>query len=259
MSTENLPELSPRLATYLHNYQFEPILLGRSSAAVYRLIHPQQATLFLKLGAAGTLVAEARRLGWLAGRLPVPEVHHFIQTPTHDYLLLSAIPGVEASDPSQAADLPAMIRGLAAGLRLLHALPIDDCPFDETFPSKLARVHQRVAAGLINTDDFDEERQGKDVEELLAELLAKAPAQEDLVFTHGDYCLPNILLQGDQLCGFIDLGRAGVGDRYQDLALAARSLAYNFGAEWVPHLFAAYEIEPDEAKIHFYQLLDEFF
>ncbi len=259
MSTHLLPELPARLAPSLLGYHIEPILLGRSGAAVYRLVAPRRATRFLKLGPAETLVAEAERLHWLAGRLPVPEVHQFIQTATHDYLLLAAIPGVDASNRSHAADLPAMIRGLAAGLRLLHALPIDDCPFDETLPSKLARARQRAAAGLINLADFDKERQEKSAAELLADVIANAPAQEDLVFTHGDYCLPNILLHGDQLCGFIDLGRAGVGDRYQDLALAARSLAYNFGAEWVPHFFAAYDIEPDETKIHFYKLLDEFF
>lgn len=86
------------------------------------------------------------------------------------------------------------------------------------------------------------------------------PATEDLVFTHGDYCLPNVVINGDAVSGFIDLGLAGVADRYQDLALGARSLTYNFGLEWVPLFFETYGIvQPAQARIDFYKLLDEFF
>ncbi|HLX56069.1 MAG TPA: phosphotransferase, partial [Ktedonobacteraceae bacterium] len=59
---------------------------------------------------------------------------------------------------------------------------------------------------------------------------------------------------------FIDWGRAGIADRYQDLALAARSLAYNFGPGWESLLWEAYGLQTvDAAKIAFYRLLDEFF
>ncbi len=63
-----------------------------------------------------------------------------------------------------------------------------------------------------------------------------------------------------QLSGFIDLGRVGIADRYQDLELAVRSLPLNFGPSWEPLLWEAYGLkEVDVAKIEFYQLLDEFF
>lgn len=54
--------------------------------------------------------------------------------------------------------------------------------------------------------------------------------------------------------------RAGISDRYQDLAIAARSLANKFDAKWVPLLFKDYGIENiDYSKLEFYKLLDEFF
>jgi len=83
---------------------------------------------------------------------------------------------------------------------------------------------------------------------------------EDLVFTHGDYCLPNILLdrQLSQVSGLLDWGRAGIADRYNDLALAARSLARNFGDQWVPLLFTEYGLaSPDRVKLQFSRALDE--
>lgn len=114
-----------------------------------------------------------------------------------------------------------------------------------------------MAAGLVDESDFDTVRSAAD---LYQELLATRPDQEDQVFTHGDYCLPNVLVGNGRVTGFIDLGRAGVADRYQDPALCTRSLTYNFGPGWDARFLAHYGLpQPDEAKLTFYRLLDEFF
>ena len=46
---------------------------------------------------------------------------------------------------------------------------------------------------------------------------------------HGDYCLPNILLDNWKFSGFIDLGAAGVGDRHIDLLWGIWTLRFNLG------------------------------
>jgi aminoglycoside phosphotransferase len=127
---------------------------------------------------------------------------------------------------------------------------------------KLATALRALNAGEVRTELFDEEHRGADPADLYATLLSMRPDDEDLVVTHGDYCTPNVLVDEEtlQLTGFVDLGRAGVADRHQDLALAARSIVYNFGDEWVQPFFEAYgEPSPDEAKMAFYKLLDEFY
>lgn len=83
--------------------------------------------------------------------------------------------------------------------------------------------------------------------------------EEDLVFTHGDYSLPNIIINGGSISGFIDLGNSGVADRYYDLAVAEKSIIRNFGKEYVELFFAHYDIEDiDYKKIRFYQLVEKF-
>ena len=229
---------------------------GCSGAAVYRLTRPNGSQLYLKCGADEPdrrLADECAKLLWLAGKLPVPQVYYFNQSGGISYLLMSAIPGQDTSDRAYEQDVPAMVR------RLVHSVPINGCPFNERLAVKLARASRRTAAGLVDTAEFGEQFHGKSAGEWLAELESGHAGEEDLVFTHGDYCLPNVLLQAGQLSGFIDLGSAGVADRYQDLALGARSLARNFGAEWIPLFFAAYGIEAEPHKVIYYQLLDEFF
>lgn len=67
--------------------------------------------------------------------------------------------------------------------------------------------------------------------ELLAWLKENKPAEE-LVFSHGDCCLPNIFVREERIEGFLDLGRSGVADRYQDIALCYRSLKSNFAGRY---------------------------
>lgn len=146
---------------------------------------------------------------------------------------------------------------LALGLKTLHSLSIESCPFNQKLDVKIEEAKRRVENGLVDEEDFDELRKGLKARELFGELISKKPINEDLVFTHGDYCLPNIIIDKGKVSGFIDLGRAGVSDRYQDLALAIRSITYNFGKEYIP--FFLKDKELDESKIFYYQLMDEFF
>jgi len=176
-------------------------------------------------------------------------------------LLLSEIAGVMAYDERFTQDIPAVVCLLAEGLRRIHQIDITNCPFDQRLAHKIALAQQRTQAGLVDEADFDGKRRGESADELLRVLIESQPQEEDVVFTHGDYCLPNILIDPAQmhLNGFIDWGRAGVADRYHDLALAARSLTYNFGPGWEPLLWEKYGLPYlDHAKIEFYQLLDEF-
>jgi aminoglycoside phosphotransferase len=119
----------------------------------------------------------------------------------------------------------------------------------------------RVQHNRVDESDFDEIRAGRTANDLLAEVMERIPQYEDRVFTHGDYCLPNIIVTQDgHLSGFIDVGRAGTGDRYRDIALACRSIAYNWGREWIPVFAEAYGLTGiDQKKLAFYQLVDEFF
>ncbi|WP_246629228.1 APH(3') family aminoglycoside O-phosphotransferase [Mesobacillus maritimus] len=149
---------------------------------------------------------------------------------------------------------------LGSELKTLHNVNIENCPFNQRLEVKLKEAKRRVENGLVDEDDFDENRKGLKAQELYKVLISSQPKNEDLVFTHGDFCLPNIIIHKEQISGFIDLGRAGVADRYQDLALAIRSITSNFGREHVPFFLKGYGLKDiDETKVVYYQLLDEFF
>lgn len=262
----SLHDLPVDLAMMLAGGQWHLMTIGSSGEPVYQITLPSSEVLYLKTAKApfaGFLELEHERLLWLRGKLPVPEVRYFLGVaPAHDiYLLTSAVPGLMTHELALRNDIATLVRSLADALRQVHNVPIDECPFDMRLDFRLKGATYRTEMGLVDEDDFDEVRRGRTASELLAELLALRPKDEDLAFTHGDFSLPNILFTPDlRQVGFVDWARGGIADRYQDIALACRSLAYNIGPEWIPLLLDAYGFGTgDAAKLHYYQLLDEFF
>ncbi len=254
--------LPPDLTALVAESTWEPITRGESGAQVYRL-RAGPVTRYLKVELYRPHTdpqAEAARVRWLQGRLPVPALLYAAADERHTYLLMAALPGADATAARWRADPARLVALLAASLQIIHRQPITGCPFDLRLDAELARAAANVAAGTVDADDFDDERVGRSPASLLAELHATRPRAEDLVLIHGDYCLPNVVIADWALSGFIDLGRCGVADRYHDLAQAARSIARNLGSAWVAPFFTAYGIgQPDAAKLRYYQLLDEFF
>ena len=264
--------LPPPLAADLGKHSRAEITTGESGSRVTRFERSGGSAVFLKSRAFGAapggrpLFDEAERLSWMhAVGLPVPAVLQYHEWKGSEYLLLTAVPGVDASVSRPPDQHDAIVAALAAGLRMLHATNISACPFDQSRRVRVAAAEAHVRAGLVRDDDFDAARQGRTAVELYSELVTRSPASEDRTFTHGDYCLPNVVLTDDgargfKVSGFVDCANAGIADRYQDLALCARSVADNLGQEWVQPLFARYGLDHvDEDKLAYYQLLDEFF
>src|SRR5216684_3320597 len=68
------------------------------------------------------------------------------------------------------------------------------------------------------------------------------------VLIHGDYCLPNVLVEDGRLSALIDLGLAGLGDPQVDLAAGVWTLQYNFGPGHASEFLDAYGWPPMSDK-----------
>ncbi len=263
--------LGPDLITAalgLPGADFTPIDLGHSEAEVWRLRWNDGGQAYLKaqsLAEQHSLSIDRDVQTWLTGRYPVPEVLAYQVYEGWEYLLMRALPGQPACEENFRPDAKIWIKLLAEGLKQLHALPIQTCPFDRRLKRQLTEARLRLDQNLVEVDDFEDEYLGMDPEVLYQQLLAQQPADEDLVFCHGDACLPNYLLErvrSEQyhLSGLIDLGRAGIADRWQDLALLVRSLGENgYGPELQAYALECYGIQDQPERREYYVLLDEFF
>ncbi len=236
--------------------------IGESRADVWRVTPVGAASQFIKAEQVmtwGELPGEVQRLRWMATQdLPAPRVLDTTTQADHNWLLMTAVAGRDLASSAHLTSQQ-IVTLAAQALRTLHAVEIDNCPFDHCLEQKIKRAREHLLAGLIDEEDFDDARLGQSAEAVFQQMLAARPTHEDLVVTHGDACLPNLLADDGRFSGFVDCGRLGVADRYQDLALAAHSITDNLGAQWLPLFFEVYGVEPDLRRIAFYQLLDEFF
>ena len=257
-----LKSLPGPLRPFAEGRTWTQITIGMSPAETFRLDGAGQPPVYLKVSPVWhrrDLLQEKERIEWLRGRLPVPEVFAYETDCRNEYLVLSALPGRDAASLGGGSPDDSLVRLLAVGLRSIHALRIEECPFDMSLDRMLQEADRNVADGIVDEADFDDER-GRSAAELFEELMLRSRPEEDLVFTHGDYCLPNVIIDGEEVSGFVDWGRAGVADRYKDIALVVRSLEYNTGRDLRAMFFEAYGLpSPDADKIEYYKLLDDFF
>lgn len=255
-----MPPLPPSLQRLLGNATWQRDEIGMSSAQTYRI--DGREPFYLKIDAVepwGGLKTEAEALRWLRTYLPAPEVLYYDRVDGADYLLMRALPGLNAADEQWLTNPPRLAATLGEALRRLHALDPRTCPFDQRTPRKLEAAARTVRLGLVDEANFDDENDDRTPEGILEQLLAEQPADEDLVVTHGDFCPTNLILNDWKLSGFIDPDGLGVGDRYQDLALCTRELTDLFGTDrYNDHFYAVYGLHTvDEAKIRYFRLLDE--
>lgn len=190
---------------------------------------------------------EHERLRWLGKHFEVPEIRAFAD----GWLVLADVgaPSLAAVDPVVAGTV------MGTALKSLHALPVVECPFDARISVVLEQARRNVEAGLVDPSDFDDDHRDATPLELLEQLVATAPSDEDLVVAHGDFCPPNLLLRPDGAPVWLDAGRLGVADRHRDIALAYRELDREAAAAFD----SAYGLVPSPEKLYWYRLLDEFF
>lgn len=162
-----------------------------------------------------SLGEEFVRMRWLDGRFPAPAALEFAAEESGEVLVTAALPGTGAVTEPWIAKPESAVRAIASGLRRLHSLDLDDCPFMSDAP---------------------------------------ASPNDDSVLTHGDACAPNTVIAADgSFAGIVDVARLGVADRWLDLSVAAMSLEWNYGDGYEALFYETYGIERNEDRIRFWQ------
>lgn len=190
------------------------------------------------------------------------------------YTLMTKAQGVMLCDEYYLTHAKETIRIMAEALKNLWTIDVSDCPYTTSrLENRLKVARYNVENGLVDMDNVEAETFGPNgmfegAEELILWLEENMP-EEDLVMTHGDMCLPNVFADDGKFSSFIDLGKMGPADRWQDVAIAIRSLKHNFEGYYnggkayydfkAEEFLEALGIEMDEAKFKYYILLDELF
>lgn len=184
------------------------------------------------LASGESLSEETTRLRWIEGRHPAPRVVELITTEREEIMITQAMPGESAVSERWKQRPDTVLFALGAGLRQLHSVAIDDCPFEWS-------VSQRVEGYASATA-----------------LSSAMPDIDKLVLCQGDPCAPNTLLADDgTFLAHVDLARLGVADRWADLAVMTMSFEWNYQNYDETVFWDAYGVAPDRERINFYREL----
>ena len=182
---------------------------------------------FLKSGEVGTLKREAEMTGYFHSIGLGAEVLHYSTFEGRDLLLTSRVRGEDCTHPEYLENPTKLCDTVATKLRELHELRYTGCPVMQRTTDYLALVEENYRTGNYDSSHFPDSFGYASAEEAIAVLRDGKGALKNDVLIHGDYCLPNIMLDGWRLSGFIDLGNAGVGDRHIDIFWGTWTLWFN--------------------------------
>lgn len=207
---------------------------------------------------------------WLDGRLPVPDIICYVVEENKAYTLMNKIKGKMLCSNEYLSNPELLIKLAAQGLKQLQSININNCPYKESLLTRrleIAEYNVNHKLVDINLESFIKNGFNNPAE--LLDWLKNNRPEEDLVFSHGDYCLPNIFVENDSISGFIDIGKMGPADKWQDISLALRSLRNNFNGTYTDGkkiydfkdeiFLKEIGIDLDYQKYHYYLLLDELF
>ena len=220
---------------------------------------------------SATMEEQVKLMNWLEGKLFAPKVLAYEVEDEKSYLLMSKMEGKMSCDTYYLENPEILLKALAQGLHMLWKVDIEGCPRVRDLDTVLREARYQVENDLVDIENVEPTTFGEGGFEspihLLEWLEQNRPPYEP-VFSHGDHCLPNVFLEEDQVKGYIDLDRAGVCDKWNDIALCYRSLKHNFDGTYggkvyedfeAEKLFEALGMEADWEKIRYYLLLDELF
>ena len=236
-----------------HPYINGARLFDSSCSSAARVIYIDNGEgLYLKSAPKGALKTEAEMTRFLNGKGLAPEVVAY-ESGEKDWLLSVRARGEDAAFKSYLDEPNRLCDSMAEALRRLHSMDCTGCPVPDRTKAYLAAAETGYKNGLFDNTLFPKKRGYKSAEEAWGVVRDYGRLLKTDTLIHGDYCLPNIILNNWSFSAFIDVGNGGVGDRHIDLFWGAWSLGYNLKTDkFADRFFDAYgraDVDADMLKI----------
>ena len=220
------PDLAA-VPSQFHSLLMDTLVYDSSCSPTARVwFIPQQGGFFLKSAPAGTLQAEATMTAWFHSKGLSAQVVDY-HSAGQDWLLTRALPGKDCLNAAYLSDPLRLCDTTAQLLRQLHETDFSGCPVQDRTGQRLALAKTHYETGNYDTSLFPDNWGYSSAKEAMAVLSELGGELGSDCLLHGDYCLPNILLDQWQFSGFIDVAAGGVGDRHMDLHWGLWSIWFN--------------------------------
>lgn len=207
---------------------------------------------YLKCAAAGSLSRE-RVMGEYFHKKGLGAEVLCYRSGERDLLLTARVAGEDCTHEKYISEPKRLSALLGERLRALHEVDFSDCPVKDRVSEYIARAQKNYREDNYNKEHFPDSFGYPSGEAAMRALTEGSHLLKNDVLLHGDYCMPNIMLDDWRFSGFIDVDSAGVGDRHIDLFWGVWSLQFNLGTnEFASRFLDAYgrdKVNTDMLKI----------
>ena len=155
-----------------------------------------------------------------------PEVVFYLSE-DFDYLISEKALGKSAIDKENLRRPAALAGALGEFLLKIHSLPIESCPIKNLTGNLFEEFDRSVQRNEGLYQHIADYIHIRSVSEAIAAVESSRGRLKNDTVLHGDYCLPNVMLENFAGKHVIDVGEGGVGDRHFDLFWGLWSLSYN--------------------------------
>ncbi len=178
------------------HYIFENATVYDSSSHPTMTVYYSDAGYYVKMGEKGSLATESEMVKLFDRNGMGVELVTYISE-EKDYMVTKP---AEGEDATHHLDNPEKLcEVLAEAMKFLHSRPVEGIPVSPCMDTY-------AKAGKVELMKQD-------------------------TFIHGDFCLPNIMLDDWKFSTFIDVGLAGIGDKHIDIYWVLWSLNFNLGTD----------------------------
>lgn len=186
---------------------------------------------YLKRAARHTLAREAEMDGYFYSKGIGARVVEYVTKGESDWLFTERVKGEDCTYQTYLEDPKRLAALIGEELRALHESDVSDCPVKDRMGEYISLVEENCRTGNYDKTHFPDSFGYRSADEAIAVFENGKNELKNEVLIHGDYCLPNIMLDSWRFSGFIDLGNGGIGDRHIDLFWGAWTLGFNLGTD----------------------------
>lgn len=204
---------------------------------------------FLKTAARGALEREHAMTRYFSKKGLAPKALAYMSS-EQDWLLTEKLGGDDCTAARYMDNPKRLCDEIAMRLRMLHEADFADCPIQNHTELFCRRAQRNRAENSYDRSHFPDSFGYTGPEEAWRVIETKGHLLENNTLLHGDYCLPNIILDNWRFSGFIDLDNAGVGDRHVDIFWGIWTLSFNLKTDiWRRRFMDAYGGVIDEERL----------
>ena len=186
---------------------------------------------YLKRSPEGSLAKEVAMTRFFYSKGLSANVVEYLTEDGYDWMLTERITGEDCTHAEYLSDPQRLCDTIATLLRELHEESGEGCPISDRMEAYFGKLEENYERREYDLSYLLPRVSSMTADEAYEYVTKNRGTFKSDTLLHGDYCLPNIMLDGWRLSGFIDLDGAGIGDRHVDLYWGAWTLGFNLGTD----------------------------